>query len=417
MDYKKIGSLLASLRKEKSLTQTNLADILNVTHQAISRWETGESIPDVQMLINLSMFYNITVDEILKGELKESDEPSTSSESIINKAKKMIIIAFSLVLGGSVFFYGITWVAYKEILGFMVQLAFLIGSGVIFVLSYQDMNTYLLNVKETNKRLTISVYLKKVIMIWFTIVILSLGLSLPYLIFDNSAYSESILKLGYYLSVVPYFIVGSLFLSLVIMTRIDNHYYHKYEINKMFVFNSKAIDKVFKYIYPSFIIVLLIVKHNLFNYDKLFFLLVLLVLLIIDDFVKIIRRKKYVILRISRIIVAVVFILYDIITHSWIINQSSPISILLSGVLIIYYFISFIKKFNYYSINQKINLLCQLTSFTLFIITLVSLYSTLKCIYDSIYYFSIKNQFCYYYIFLYIFIDYICRIYMNKTNE
>ena len=68
MDNKKLGLLLKAMRIEKNYTQDELADKLCVCRQAISRWETGKSIPDYEQLLSLSKLYNISIDEILYGQ-------------------------------------------------------------------------------------------------------------------------------------------------------------------------------------------------------------------------------------------------------------------------------------------------------------------------------------------------------------
>lgn len=70
MDQKKIGSFLQKLRKEKELTQGQLADRFNVSDRTISRWETGVNMPDLSILIEISEFYEVEIEEILDGERK-----------------------------------------------------------------------------------------------------------------------------------------------------------------------------------------------------------------------------------------------------------------------------------------------------------------------------------------------------------
>jgi transcriptional regulator with XRE-family HTH domain len=75
MENKKIGVYLQNKRKELKFTQKDLADQFNVTYQAVSRWETGESIPDIETLCLLADFYHVSVDEILQREkVVETDE-------------------------------------------------------------------------------------------------------------------------------------------------------------------------------------------------------------------------------------------------------------------------------------------------------------------------------------------------------
>lgn len=74
----KVGLFIAKLRKEKGMTQQELADKLNITDKAISKWENGRCLPDVFFLNQLSEIFQVTVEEILNGERnfkkKEIDE-------------------------------------------------------------------------------------------------------------------------------------------------------------------------------------------------------------------------------------------------------------------------------------------------------------------------------------------------------
>ena len=61
MDQKKTGQFLKTLRKEKNITQENLAETLNVSTRTISRWETGRNMPDISLLVELSEFYQVSI--------------------------------------------------------------------------------------------------------------------------------------------------------------------------------------------------------------------------------------------------------------------------------------------------------------------------------------------------------------------
>lgn len=74
MDQTRIGSFLKKLRKEKGLTQEQLAEQLNVSNRSVSRWETGNTLPDISILIELAEFYRVDIKEIIEGELKSEDE-------------------------------------------------------------------------------------------------------------------------------------------------------------------------------------------------------------------------------------------------------------------------------------------------------------------------------------------------------
>lgn len=80
MDQIKIGAFLKTLRKEKKLTQEQLADKLNVSNRSISRWETGNTLPDISILIELSEFYEVDIKEIIDGERKSEDMNEETTE-------------------------------------------------------------------------------------------------------------------------------------------------------------------------------------------------------------------------------------------------------------------------------------------------------------------------------------------------
>ena len=79
MDTIKIGSFLRELRKEKKLTQEQLAEIFNVSARTVSRWETGNNMPDISILIEIADYYQIDVREILNGERNATIPEDTSA--------------------------------------------------------------------------------------------------------------------------------------------------------------------------------------------------------------------------------------------------------------------------------------------------------------------------------------------------
>jgi transcriptional regulator with XRE-family HTH domain len=70
MDSQKIGTFLRELRKEKNLTQEQLAEILGVSGRTVSRWATGSYMPDLSIMIELADYYDIDIKELLNGERK-----------------------------------------------------------------------------------------------------------------------------------------------------------------------------------------------------------------------------------------------------------------------------------------------------------------------------------------------------------
>ena len=80
MDQKKIGNFLKELRKEKSLTQEQVAEKLGVSSRTISRWETGAYMPDISMLVDIAEMYDVDVREVIDGERKEENMNSEVKE-------------------------------------------------------------------------------------------------------------------------------------------------------------------------------------------------------------------------------------------------------------------------------------------------------------------------------------------------
>ena len=86
MDQKKIGSFLKELRKEKGLTQEQLAELMYVSDRTVSRWETGSNMPSLDILIRISDYYNVELSEILDGERKSGKMNKELEETVLKVA-------------------------------------------------------------------------------------------------------------------------------------------------------------------------------------------------------------------------------------------------------------------------------------------------------------------------------------------
>ena len=82
MDQKKSGSFLRELRKEKQLTQEQLAERFGVTSRSVSRWETGSNMPDLSILVELADFYDVDIRDIIDGERKGEDVNKEEKERL-----------------------------------------------------------------------------------------------------------------------------------------------------------------------------------------------------------------------------------------------------------------------------------------------------------------------------------------------
>jgi len=109
MNQTDIGKFIAQCRKEKKLTQAQLAQKLNITDRAVSKWETGKSMPDASIMLELCEILDIKVNELLSGErVKKEDYEAKADENLVavlkrrdeSGRKRMVLAAllFSAVL-------------------------------------------------------------------------------------------------------------------------------------------------------------------------------------------------------------------------------------------------------------------------------------------------------------------------------
>ena len=105
MDQMKIGKFIAERRKSVNLTQMQLAEKLNITDRAVSKWETGLAMPDTSIMLELCEILQITADELLNGELDTQDKtaqkmhtvPPTKQQNVLLGVLKSIPIFLGLL--------------------------------------------------------------------------------------------------------------------------------------------------------------------------------------------------------------------------------------------------------------------------------------------------------------------------------
>lgn len=86
MNQKKIGMFLKELRKEKQLTQEQLAEIFGVTNRSVSRWENGVNMPDLDLVIEIANYYDVGIEEILDGERKNKIMDKKTEQTLLKVA-------------------------------------------------------------------------------------------------------------------------------------------------------------------------------------------------------------------------------------------------------------------------------------------------------------------------------------------
>lgn len=87
MDHKKIGNYIAACRKKRGLTQQDLAEKLGITNKAVSKWETGQGMPDISILMELSELLEVPVDSLLTGEEVAAEYVNVNSKGIWDKIR------------------------------------------------------------------------------------------------------------------------------------------------------------------------------------------------------------------------------------------------------------------------------------------------------------------------------------------
>ena len=148
MDQIKIGALLRELRKEKNLSQEQLAEQFNVSSRSVSRWENGNTMPDISVLIELADFYDIEIRELLSGERKSESMNKDMKETLVmvadytNEEKKKIVRSLFGMTAAMAAAFGISGIIivfrlYRTSEVFHSLLTFWVTIGLIYsVMSY-----------------------------------------------------------------------------------------------------------------------------------------------------------------------------------------------------------------------------------------------------------------------------------------
>lgn len=105
-DNRRTGRLVAGRRRELGITQAQLADGLHVSPQAVSKWETGRSMPDPSVMVDLCDALGITVTELLRGERIDMEDQRAEAEGLLVRMRAMEeeanrrLLSLEWVLGG-----------------------------------------------------------------------------------------------------------------------------------------------------------------------------------------------------------------------------------------------------------------------------------------------------------------------------
>jgi len=119
MDQKKIGLFLRKLRNEKNLSQEQLAEEFGVSSRSISRWENGNTMPDISIIIELADFYDVDIREIIRGERKSENMDKELKDTLVtvadytnNENGKIMQSAVNMAIVTSIIFLILTPIIY-----------------------------------------------------------------------------------------------------------------------------------------------------------------------------------------------------------------------------------------------------------------------------------------------------------------
>lgn len=156
MDPKTTGKIINEKRREKGLTQIQLAEILNVSNRAVSKWENGDGFPDITLLPVISSALGITIDELLTGNKPEPVIVTVETEKASDRYKKSRskfliaeIIAFCLSIGANaiggttelMFFNVYPFYAFIEIYLLVATVVLFIAAIIIFFTAFVRFKT------------------------------------------------------------------------------------------------------------------------------------------------------------------------------------------------------------------------------------------------------------------------------------
>ena len=219
MNQKEIGKFILKLRTEKNLSQYQLADMIPISRQAVSKWERGESIPDSPALLRLSEIFKVTINELLIGKRLKTNSIKQLENTTLNiidennkrtkKLKRKLFISVTIIT--------------ILILGFL---------SYYFINSYNQTKVYMISGHSNSFRIRNGIYLT------------TRGKN--YLKIGNIEYDENIeiknIKFYYKKNNKENIIVGAKDLENFIIMDLEGYYENFSNENKKYLLNNSYID-------------------------------------------------------------------------------------------------------------------------------------------------------------------------------
>ena len=353
MDKKKIGKFIQELRKEKKLTQSELAELIGVTDKAISRWETGEGFPEITLLPQISIIFGVSVDEILDGEKKKKENENKSIALDLFKLHRsinLIIIWFGAIFSMFMFFLtgNILW-------SFIPYGACFIGALIYYLISHYKFVkkvAYNNNDKKVEEKSHLMILLSLILTTFMMLPIYVIRVEIDI----NGILLKAPLAFSSYWWIAILFMILGLCVYLIII-------YHKSIIKKL-----RDFDKII--IIPILIVFIAFIMDYLsltsYDYDDtIYFLMVLFIVYFLVTGVMKIISKQYFFAS-----YAMLGIVLSLFTYMFVFNQEAFYIQFLWFIYVIPYMISIFK--NKYQLFKS-NILNHYMTFFIFNMIFITL--------------------------------------------
>lgn len=143
LNQEKIGKFIAERRKDKELTQKQLAEKLSVSDKAVSKWETGRSMPDNSILFDLCKVLEINVNELLSGEkLSDDNYHGKAEENMMTLMKEKQnggrVNAFVGLIVGILFIFVTAWLCAGNIIWYLDSPSLVLITALMFILLFMS---------------------------------------------------------------------------------------------------------------------------------------------------------------------------------------------------------------------------------------------------------------------------------------
>lgn len=140
MEQAKVGKFIAECRKNKNMTQAELAEKLNITDRAISKWETGKGMPDSSIMLELCNELDISVNELLSGEVIKMENYNQKAEENLLEMKKQKeetdreMLRLEIVIGyiSTITFLILVFLASFAQMYSVIRILLIIGGSIVF---------------------------------------------------------------------------------------------------------------------------------------------------------------------------------------------------------------------------------------------------------------------------------------------